>query len=149
MIDGGRRRTRTRRRHGHASCAVGTVRQHVADAPLLIGLKTGADEGAVKDVGRGVENGRQALYAAGAIGGKIGEEYIQIPKENLKSLFDLIESGASSEDEDLSTAVLTGLLETMTDPLMEDREIWKQAQGILGENSLRHMLAMNKFYGIE
>ena len=83
------------------------------------------------------------------IGGKIGEEYIQIPKENLKSLFDLIESGASSEDEDLSTAVLTGLLETMTDPLMKDREIWKQAQGILGENSLRHMLAMNKFYGIE
>lgn len=83
------------------------------------------------------------------VGGKIGKEFINIPEHSLKPLFNLIEVGASSEDENLSTSALTGLLETMTDPLMKDREIWKQAQGILGENSLRHMLAMNKFYGIE
>jgi hypothetical protein len=83
------------------------------------------------------------------IGGKIGENFAQIPHEKIKPLIDLIEVGASSEDEDLSTAVLTGLLETMTDPLMKDREVWKQAQEILGENSLKHMLAMNAFYGID
>jgi hypothetical protein len=83
------------------------------------------------------------------IGRKIGEDFTQIPHEKIKPLIDLIEFGASSEDEDLSTAVLTGLLEAMTDPLMKDREVWKQAQEILGETSLQHMLAMNKFYGIE
>jgi hypothetical protein len=83
------------------------------------------------------------------IGGKIGEDFTKIPKDRLKPLLDLIEEGASSENEDLGVAVCTGLLESMTDPLMKDREVWKQAQEILGETSLQHMLGMNKFYGIE
>ena len=83
------------------------------------------------------------------IGGKIGKDFTKIPDDRLKSLFDLIEEGASSENEDLGVAVCTGLLESMTDPLMKDREVWKQAQEVLGEVSLQHILGMNKFYGIE
>lgn len=83
------------------------------------------------------------------VGGKIGENFDKIPNDKLNYLIDLIEGGASSEDENLSTAVLTGLLETMTDPLMKDREVWERAKKMLGKNSLQHMLAMNKFYVIE
>lgn len=83
------------------------------------------------------------------IGRKIGENFIQIPSDKIKPLFDLIERGASSEDDDLGIAVCTGLLETMTTPLMKDRAIWEKAQKIVGKTSLEHMLGMNKFYGIE
>lgn len=87
------------------------------------------------------------LYAQ--IGKSIGKNFYNIDKNVRTNLFHLIEQGASSEDENLGIAVCTGLLESMTDPLMKDREVWKQAQEILGETSLQHMLGMNKFYGIE
>jgi hypothetical protein len=83
------------------------------------------------------------------IGRKIGEDFSKIPDGKLKPLFELIEEGVSIENENLGVAICTGLLESMTDPLMKDREVWKQAQEILGEVSLQHILGMNKFYGIE
>lgn len=83
------------------------------------------------------------------VGAKIGEDFTQIPKHKLGPLISLIEDGTKSKDENLSTAVLTGLLETMTDPLMKNRDVWKKAQNMLGKNSVQHMLAMNEFYGIK
>jgi hypothetical protein len=83
------------------------------------------------------------------VGGKIGEDFNQISSDKLQLLLDLIERGATSENEDIRIAVCTGLLESMTDPLMKDRQVWNKAQSVLGKTSLQHMLGMNKFYGIQ
>jgi hypothetical protein len=97
------------------------------------------------------DEGSEILWVLiyGFIGREIGNSFEAFIENDAKQIFGLIEKGACSENEDLKAAVLTGLLESMTDPLMEDREVWKQAQEVLGENSLKHMLAMNTFYGIE
>ena len=60
-------------------------------------------------------------------------------------IFDIIEKGINSEDEYLSTAIATGLIEAMVNRSDEDENRWKQVEKFLGKESKEYAQAWKEW----
>ena len=83
------------------------------------------------------------------IGRNISEKFKEIAESDKIEIFESIEIQLSDDNLDLSTALYTGLIEGLVDESMRIENQWAELQKFMGEKSLEHAHAMNKFYGIE
>ncbi|EAZ4878610.1 hypothetical protein CBX33_21885 [Salmonella enterica] len=60
-------------------------------------------------------------------------------------LFKYIEDGMTSNNEELATAVATGLVEAIVTSTDSNQHLWEEIEGLLGINSKEHALAWRNF----
>lgn len=75
------------------------------------------------------------------LGDRIFDEFDNLDVDEKCEIFQSIESALVSEEEPLSTAVATGLVEAMASKCFSQEERWKQVEKFLGESSLKHAKA--------
>lgn len=76
------------------------------------------------------------LYAA--LGHRIAEEFSHADVAATHQIFSLIEEAMQSSNENLITAVATGLIEALVTRAVEIEGLWEQIKPLLGPRSLRH-----------
>ncbi|MCO7246026.1 hypothetical protein [Halomonas sp. Mc5H-6] len=72
------------------------------------------------------------------IGVKFAEEYEERSLEINQKILRLVEEGVVSEDEELGTAVATGMVEAMVNNFLLDGIQWEKCKKQLGEQTLKH-----------
>jgi hypothetical protein len=81
-----------------------------------------------------------------AIGKELACRFDSIGTESKMTVFDLIEEGMNSTDNDLRIAVATGIIEALVSVASTNRELRKKIESQLGTMSKRHADAWSSFH---
>ncbi|MEI2265675.1 hypothetical protein [Erwinia sp. CGal63] len=102
-----------------------------------------------KTVGRAIEYWAPepvpTILLFSQIGKNIAGQLFLLSETEKLFLFQHIESGICSENEQLATAVATGLIESLVTASDENEELWKKIVGCLQPVSKKHALAWKNF----
>lgn len=79
------------------------------------------------------------------VGRKLVSIYPELDDNAKKNIFQYIEYGITSDNDDLATAVATGLIEAMVTTTDDYPSLWKQFEKLLGKASKEHALAWRNF----
>ncbi|WP_251881777.1 hypothetical protein [Achromobacter sp. Marseille-Q4954] len=81
------------------------------------------------------------------LGKGIAENFAQLSSSSRSRIFHLIEEGMNSPDDELSTAVATGLLEALDNSISGNLEIKKNVYLELGPRSKKYLLDLSVWHG--
>lgn len=73
---------------------------------------------------------------------------LNLTDDILKKVLEVIECGVKSENNILSTATTTGLLEAFYFRVENNQNIKQKVLELLGENSKKYIIALNEFHGV-
>ena len=73
-----------------------------------------------------------------ALGNQIAEEFNCADTETNNRVFSLIEQAMQSNDQRLTTAVATGLIEALVNRAVQSTGLWNEMAPLLGPKSLHH-----------
>lgn len=73
-----------------------------------------------------------------ALGNQIAEEFNCADTETNNRVFSLIEQAMQSNDQRLTTAVATGLIEALVNRAVQSAGLWNEMAPLLGPKSLHH-----------
>lgn len=79
------------------------------------------------------------------IGKVLADKLYSLNKAERSLFFKHIELGMCSENDELATAVATGLVESLVTASDENEELWKEIESCLQPESKKHALAWKKF----
>lgn len=74
---------------------------------------------------------------------------LNLTDDILKKVLEVIECGVKSENNILSTATTTGLLEAFYFRVENNQNIKQKVLELLGENSKKYIIALNEFHGVQ
>lgn len=74
---------------------------------------------------------------------------LNLTDDILKKVLEVIEWGVKSENNILSTATTTGLLEAFYFRVENNQKIKQKVLELLGENSKKYIIALNEFHGVQ
>lgn len=85
------------------------------------------------------------IWAFGEVGDAIADNLEALPDETREKIFASIEIGMASPDDDLSTAMATGLIEALISHSDGKAGLWEQIERLLGPDSKKYALAWRSF----
>lgn len=79
-------------------------------------------------------------------GKAIAENLVNLSFEDRVRIFEIIECGMKSKDENLKTLLATGLLEALDARCSVDANLCGKVNEVLGDESKKYLFALNKWY---
>ncbi|WP_330985920.1 MULTISPECIES: DUF7674 family protein [Enterobacterales] len=83
------------------------------------------------------------LFAS--IGKALANQFDELSDTERELLFQHVEDGMLSNDDDLATAVATGLVESIVNASNGNDELWRRIEKKLGSESQKHAIAWRNF----
>ncbi|MGL4860954.1 MAG: DUF7674 family protein [Enterobacteriaceae bacterium] len=87
----------------------------------------------------------QPISLFGEVGRSIVQDVENMTQKQRGQIFQHIETGMLSDDDELATAVATGLVEGIVTETDSDESLWIEIESYLGEKSREHAIAWRNF----